>query len=95
MQAISETGGNAAWLTLAIAGPNSKYAVPGAKPAGFWAGLWHGLVSPITFWVSVFKSGVRMYEVHNRGPLYDLGFFMGISAAVGGGGSSASRVAGQ
>jgi len=42
-----------------------------------------------------FKSGVRMYEVHNRGPLYDLGFFMGISAAVGGGGSSASRIAGQ
>jgi len=80
---------------LAIAGPNSKYAQLGAKPAGFWAGLWHGLLSPITFWVSVFTSGVRMYEVHNRGPLYDLGFFMGISAAVGGGGSSASRIAGQ
>jgi len=34
---------------LAVAGPNSKYQQPGAKPAGFWAGLWHGLISPITF----------------------------------------------
>jgi hypothetical protein len=80
---------------LAIAGPNSKYALPGAKPAGFWAGLWHGLISGITFFVSLFKAGVRIYEVHNRGPLYDLGFLIGVSAAVGGGGSSASRVAGQ
>ena len=80
---------------LAIAGPNSRYALRGAKPAGFWAGLWHGLVSSITFFVSLFNSGVRMYEVRNRGPLYDLGFFIGISAAVGGGGSSASRIAGQ
>jgi hypothetical protein len=80
---------------LAIAGPNSKYALPGAKAAGFWAGLWHGLVSPITFWVSVFKPGVRIYEVRNRGPLYDFGFLFGVTASVGGGGSSASRVVGQ
>jgi len=79
---------------LAIAGPNSKYAVPGAKPAGFWVGLWHGLVSPITFFVSLFNSGVRIYEVRNRGPLYDFGFLTGVSIAYGGG-SSATRGTGQ
>ena len=34
---------------LAVAGPGSRYSIPGAKPAGFWAGLWHGLICPITF----------------------------------------------
>ena len=43
------------------AGPNSKHALPGAKPAGFWAGLWHGLFSPITFLLSLFIAGVRIY----------------------------------
>jgi len=79
---------------LAIAGPSSKYAQPGAKAAGFWAGLWHGLVSPIAFFVSLFKPGVRIYEVHNRGPLYDFGFIIGVSIAYGGG-SSATRGGGQ
>ena len=41
--------------TLAIAGPGSKYRLPGAVPAGFWAGFWHGLIAPITFVVSLFN----------------------------------------
>ena len=42
---------------LAVAGPNSKYSLPGAEPAGFLAGLWHGLISPIVFIVSLFVEG--------------------------------------
>jgi len=34
---------------LAVAGPNSKYKLPEAKPAGFLIGLWHGIISPIVF----------------------------------------------
>jgi hypothetical protein len=30
---------------------------------------------------------VRIYETHNRGRLYDFGFLLGASAALGGGGS--------
>ena len=75
---------------LAVAGPNSKYKLPGAEPAGFWAGFWHGIISPITFIVSLFNPDVRIYEVNNRGRLYDFGFIIGISAAFGSGGSSAS-----
>ena len=75
---------------LAVAGPNSKYQLPDARPAGFWAGLWHGIICPITFIVSLFNPGVRIYEVHNRGRLYDFGFLIGASGALGGGGSQAS-----
>jgi hypothetical protein len=70
---------------LAAAGPDSKFKQPDAKPAGFWAGYWHGMISPITFVVSLFKPGVRIYETNNNGRWYDFGFIMGASAAFSGG----------
>ena len=72
---------------LLVAGPNSKYQLPDAGRAGFWVGFWHGLICPITFIVSLFYPGVRIYEVNNRGRLYDFGFLIGASSALGGGGS--------
>ena len=77
---------------LAVAGPNSKYKLPGAEPAGFWAGFWHGIISPITFIVSLFNPDVRIYEVNNRGRLYDFGFIIGISGACGGGSSASTTI---
>jgi hypothetical protein len=74
---------------LAIAGPNSKYKLPEARPAGFWAGLWHGLLLPITFLVSLFVPGVRIYETNNRGLWYDFGFVLGASSSLAGGSSAA------
>ena len=73
---------------LAVAGPGSRFQVPGATPAGFWAGLWHGLISPITFLVSLFSPNVRIYETNNRGRWYDFGFIIGVSGAFGGGGTT-------
>lgn len=70
---------------LAVAGPGSKYQIHGARSAGFWAGLWHGMICPITFFVSLFTTNVRIYETHNRGRLYDFGFIIGLSGAFGGG----------
>lgn len=55
-----------------------------AQPAGFWLGLWHGLICPITFLVSLFNSHVGIYEVHNSGGWYDFGFVLGLSVAFGG-----------
>jgi hypothetical protein len=75
---------------LAVAGPNSKYAQAGARPAGFWAGLWHGLISPITFLVSLFYAGVRIYEINNKGRWYDFGFILGASSSLGGSASTAT-----
>ena len=63
---------------LALAGSNSKYKEAGAKPAGFWSGLWHGLLLVVTFIVSLFSPKVRIYETHNKGRLYDFGFLLGI-----------------
>jgi len=68
---------------LAIAGPNSKYKLPNAAPAGFWAGLWHGIIAPIAFLVSLFKTEVRIYETNNKGRLYDFGFMLGVSSSFG------------
>ncbi|MCI0353867.1 MAG: hypothetical protein L0099_02335 [Acidobacteria bacterium] len=77
---------------LALAGPNSKYKLQGARPAGFLAGLWHGLIIPITFIVSLFTPKVRFYETNNRGLLYDFGFILGASGALGGSGGAGLRM---
>jgi hypothetical protein len=69
---------------LAVAGPGSSFKLPGANPAGFWFGVWHGFISPITFFVSIFTVNVRIYEINNRGRLYDFGFLIGCSIAFGG-----------
>lgn len=62
-------------------GPNPLVNTPDShgRPAGFWLGLWHGVISPVTLVASfVTKQNVQMYEVHNEGSLYNLGFFLGI-----------------
>ena len=48
---------------------------------GFWAGLWHGLIVPVSLIGSIFLD-VNIYEVHNKGFLYNLGFVLGISTWV-------------
>ena len=57
---------------------------PGAK-AGFWIGIWHGLIIIITFIISLFASNVGIYEVSNTGWSYNLGFLIGLFCSVGGG----------
>ncbi|NOX20557.1 MAG: hypothetical protein GXO99_04765 [Nitrospirae bacterium] len=73
---------------FAAAGPSSKYKQPGATPAGFWAGIWHGLIAPITFIISLFNPNIRIYETNNKGRWYDFGFLIGASGSLGGGGAS-------
>jgi len=47
-------------------------------PAGFWQGLWHGMISVIALIVGLFKDGVGVYEIHNNGAWYDFGFLAGV-----------------
>lgn len=70
---------------LAVAGPGSKFREPDSEPAGFWSGLWHGMIMPITFFVSLFNQDVGIYEIRNTGKGYDFGFLLGASIAFGGG----------
>ena len=65
---------------LAIAGPNSKYKLPNATPAGFWAGLWHGIIAPLLFWISLLSPKIRVYETNNKGRRCDFGFLLGVGA---------------
>lgn len=65
--------------------PSVGVAPPGsADPAGFWLGLWHGLILPITWIVSLFTDTVTPYEVFNNGNWYDFGFVCGICVVFGG-----------
>ena len=66
-------------LTACAAGPNAAVAAA-PDAAGFWLGLWQGLISPITFLISLFTDHVSIYEVHNDGNWYDFGFMIGVSA---------------
>lgn len=68
---------------LSVAGSISAYKEPGAKPAGFWGGLWHGIIAPITFIISLFDDGVSIYETNNNGRWYEFGFMLGIGAYAG------------
>jgi len=53
--------------------------------AGFWAGIWHGLIIVITFIVSLFTKEVGLYEINNTGWPYNLGFLIGLFISIGGG----------
>lgn len=56
-------------------------------PAGFWQGLWHGIISVIMLIVGIFSDSARVYEVHNNGGWYDFGFLFGVICIWGGGGA--------
>ncbi|UCF71522.1 MAG: hypothetical protein JSW49_04420 [candidate division WOR-3 bacterium] len=51
--------------------------------AGFWAGIWHGIIIIITFIVSLFTNDVGVYEFNNSGWPYNLGFLIGLCFSVG------------
>jgi hypothetical protein len=74
----------AALMLLACAGCAAGTARFETAQAGFWNGLWHGLIMIITFVISLFSDTVRMYEPNNVGALYDLGFVLGALICLGG-----------
>ena len=64
-----------ALMISCTAGPESRFV---EEPAGFWAGLWHGLICLVTFIISLFSDSVHMYEVNNTGGWYNFGFLLGV-----------------
>ena len=80
--------------TSCLPGPNSFARSPreGRRVVGFWHGLWHGFIAPFTFIASLFTKGVSIYEVHNNGTWYNLGYLLGMAVILGGsGGGAVSR----
>ena len=54
------------------------------KPAGFFWGVWHGWIAPVSLVISLFNPDIGIYEVYNNGFWYDLGFYMAIVSGFGG-----------
>jgi hypothetical protein len=50
---------------------------------GFWKGLLHGIIAPVSFIVSLFTD-CRVYAFPNAGRWYDFGFMLGIGGFGGG-----------
>lgn len=55
-----------------------------AKPAGFFSGIWHGWIAPVTLVISIFNRDIGIYEVYNTGFWYDLGYYMAVISGFGG-----------
>jgi hypothetical protein len=54
------------------------------SPAGFFSGIWHGWIAPLSLVLGIFNRAIRIYEPINTGWWYDLGFY---AAVIGGFGS--------
>ena len=54
------------------------------KPAGFFWGIWHGWIAPISLIVQIFDNDIRVYEHNNSGWWYDFGFYIAILGGFGG-----------
>ena len=73
-------------LAGCAAGANPTVDTPDedGRVAGFWRGLWHGMIAPFTFIVSLFVDSVHFYETHNNGGWYNFGFVIGAGILFGG-----------
>jgi len=74
-------------LASCAPGPNSFEKTPDEEGdiAGFFTGIWHGLIAPITFIISIFSDNVSFYEIHNNGGWYNFGFVLGAGLFLSGG----------
>lgn len=57
---------------------------------GFFGGLWHGIIAPASFVISLFSDHVAVWAVNNNGGWYSFGFLLGVGS-LGFGGHKASR----
>jgi hypothetical protein len=55
-----------------------------SSPAGFLSGIWHGWIAPVSLVIGLFDNSTRIYEPHNTGWFYDLGFYIAIIGGFGG-----------
>ncbi|MDP4093011.1 MAG: hypothetical protein Q8920_06580 [Bacillota bacterium] len=68
-------------LTGCVPGDGTYIA---SKPAGFFSGVWHGWVAPISLIIGLFNHNIRIYEAVNTGWWYDFGFYAAIISGFGG-----------
>lgn len=54
------------------------------RPAGFFWGIWHGWIAPVSLIAGLFNKNISVYEVYNKGWTYDFGFYISIISGFGG-----------
>jgi len=54
------------------------------QPAGFFTGIWHGWIAPVSLIVGIFRADIRIYEPFNTGWWYDFGFYIAVISGFGG-----------
>jgi hypothetical protein len=54
------------------------------RPAGFFSGIWHGWMAPLSLIISIFKDHIAIYEPINTGFWYDFGYYAAILGGFGG-----------
>lgn len=53
-------------------------------PAGFFSGIWHGWMAPVSLIVSIFRDKIAIYEPYNTGFWYDFAYYIAILGGFGG-----------
>ena len=66
-------------LTTPGPNPDQNKADAAGRVAGVVQGLWHGLIAPVTLIGSFLNPTMEMYEVHNNGKEYNLGYLFGVA----------------
>ena len=68
-------------IQLSTPGANPVRDQPGedGQVAGLVSGLWHGLIAPVMLVGALFNPAMEMYEVHNNGAEYNLGYLFGVA----------------
>ena len=69
---------------------NERYSLD--APAGFWWGIWHGVIAFFTLIGSLFSDNVTIYESANTGFWYNLGFLFGVGFFSSGGVFSIGKI---
>lgn len=54
------------------------------NPAGFFWGIWHGWMAPLSLIISIFVDKITIYESWNSGFWYDFGFYIAVISGFGG-----------
>jgi hypothetical protein len=68
-------------IQLTTPGPNPEVNKPAenGRVAALGTGLWHGVIALFTLIISFFNPEVQMYEVHNNGNMYNVGYLLGVA----------------
>ena len=71
-------------LAMMACAPGTERFKAKDRPAGFFWGIWHGWIAPVSVIWQLFNPNVRIYETNNAGWVYDFGFYIAIVGGFGG-----------